>query len=85
MDGGSFRADLIARSAGGHQLRARLADRGDPGNRATTKMVCEAALGLVLNTRQLAPGGGVLTPASGLGQVLVDRLRAAGMALQLEP
>ena len=84
MDGGSFRADMVGRSADGHQLRARVADRGDPGNRATTKMVCEAALGLALDADSLPPGGGVLTPASGLGQVLLDRLRAAGMTLRLE-
>ena len=32
------------------------------------------------------PGhGGLLTPASGLGDVLVQRLRAAGMTLQVDP
>ena len=75
---------MVGRSADGRQLRARIADRGDPGNRATTKMVCEAALGLALNADALPAGGGVLTPASGLGQVLLDRLRAAGMTLSLE-
>ena len=85
MDGGSFRADLLGRSSSGQVLRARVADRGDPGNRATTKMVCEAALGLVLDTDALPARGGVLTPASGLGQVLVDRLQAAGMTLRVEP
>jgi short subunit dehydrogenase-like uncharacterized protein len=29
--------------------------------------------------------GGVLTPASGLGLVLVQRLRLAGMTLQIDP
>jgi short subunit dehydrogenase-like uncharacterized protein len=29
--------------------------------------------------------GGLLTPASGLGDVLVQRLRAAGMTLQVDP
>jgi len=29
--------------------------------------------------------GGLLTPASGLGDVLVQRLRLAGMTLQVEP
>ncbi len=85
MDGGSYRADMVGRSADGRQLRARVADRGDPGNRATTKMVCEAALALALDADALPQVGGVLTPASGLGQVLLDRLRAAGMTLSLEP
>ncbi len=38
----------------------------------------EAALALVLQREQLAEGG-VLTPASAFGAVLVERLRAAGM------
>ena len=85
MDGGSFRCDLVARSVNGKVVSGRVADQGDPGNRATTKMVCEAALALALDGARL-PGrkglGGGLTPASGLGGVLVERLRAAGMVLQ---
>ena len=84
MDGGSFRCELVGKSASGHVLRGRIADRGDPGNRATTRMVCTAALALVLERDRLPQAGGVLTPASGLGQVLVDRLRAQGMTLELD-
>ncbi|MEO6626485.1 MAG: saccharopine dehydrogenase NADP-binding domain-containing protein [Burkholderiaceae bacterium] len=84
MDGGSFRCELLAKSASGHVLRGRIADTGDPGNRATTKMVCAAALALVLDRDSLPPSGGVLTPASGLGPVLLERLRAAGMTLQVD-
>ena len=85
MDGGSFRCDLVGKSAGGHVVRARVADKGDPGNRATTKMVCEAALALALQADQLPGGpalGGVLTPATGLGDVLLARLRKAGMTFE---
>ena len=84
MDGGSFRCELVGKSASGHVLRGRIADRGDPGNRATTRMVCAAALALVLERDRLPQAGGVLTPASGLGQVLVNRLRAEGMTLELD-
>jgi short subunit dehydrogenase-like uncharacterized protein len=87
MDNGSFRCELVGQSAKGQQVRARIADRGDPGNRATTKFVCEAALCLALEWDKL-PGdkhhGGVLTPASGLGDVLVNRLRNAGMTLETD-
>ncbi|MCY7305869.1 MAG: saccharopine dehydrogenase NADP-binding domain-containing protein [Rhodoferax sp.] len=85
MDGGAFHCELLGRSGNGHVLRGRISDHGDPGNRGTTKMVCEAALALLFGGRRLPPGGGVLTPASGLGQVLVDRLRAAGMVLEVDP
>jgi short subunit dehydrogenase-like uncharacterized protein len=87
MDGGSFRCEWVAHDNNGHLLRGRIADQGDPGNRATTKMLCESALALALDYADL-PGekalGGVLTPASGLGDVLVQRLRFAGMTLQVD-
>jgi short subunit dehydrogenase-like uncharacterized protein len=86
MDSGSFRCELIGTSVGGHNVRGRVAGRGDPGNRATTVFVCEAALALANEPAAQLPGGagagGVLTPASGLGQALAHRLVAAGMTLQ---
>ena len=86
MDGGSFRCELIAKSASGKLVRGRIADQGDPGNRATTKFVCEAALALASESAASLPGGasagGVLTPASGLGLVLARRLAAAGMTIE---
>ena len=88
MDGGSFRAQWVGHSASGKMVRGVIADKGDPGNRATTKMLCESALALALQLDELPGGhqhGGLLTPASGLGDVLVQRLRLAGMTLQVEP
>ena len=87
MNRGSFRCELVGKSASGHVVRGRIADQGDPGNRATTKMVCEAALCLALQLDALPGGrahGGLLTPASGLGDVLVARLRNAGMTLEVD-
>lgn len=52
--------------------------KGDPGYAATSRMLSEA--GLCLATTE-GPGG-VLTPASAMGDALVDRLRAAGMTLR---
>jgi short subunit dehydrogenase-like uncharacterized protein len=63
-------------------------DQGDPGNRATVKFVCESALGLALQTDELPGGqdrGGILTPATGLGHVLAERLRQTGMTLTIAP
>ena len=85
MDGGSFRCELVGKSASGKVMRGRVAGQGDPGNRATTKFVCESALALALQPQALPGGeraGGVLTPASGLGMVLGQRLLAAGMNLE---
>ena len=85
MDGGSFRCELVGKSASGKLLRGLVAGQGDPGNRATTRFVCEAALALASQLEALPGGlrtGGVLTPASGLGGVLVQRLLAIGMTLE---
>jgi len=85
MDDGSFRCELVGKSASGKVVRGRVAGPGDPGNRATTKFVCESALALARQPQALPGGergGGVLTPASGLGIVLARRLIAAGMDLE---
>jgi short subunit dehydrogenase-like uncharacterized protein len=85
MDGGSFRCELVGKTASGKVVRGRVAGQGDPGNRATTKFVCESALALALQLQALpggARGGGVLTPASGLGRVLAQRLMAAGITVE---
>lgn len=84
MDGGHFLCRLVGRDALGHVVRGSISDQGDPGNRATTKMVCEAALALVHDLPRLPDEGGVLTPATAFGNVLVARLRASGMHLEVE-
>jgi short subunit dehydrogenase-like uncharacterized protein len=85
MDNGLFRCDLVGIAADGRKVYGRVSDKGDPGNRATVKFLCESALCLALNGDQLPGGqqrGGVLTPATGLGDALVERLRKAGMRLE---
>jgi short subunit dehydrogenase-like uncharacterized protein len=87
MNEGWFRCELLGWGRDGSRVRGLIADVGDPGNRATVKFVCESALGLVLDVDRLPGGmarGGVLTPATGLGEVLVERLRAAGMRIEVE-
>jgi len=84
MARGWFRTTLIGHTADGRSARARIAYRGDPGNRATLRILCEAGLALAFDGDQLpgAPGrGGVLTPASAFGDVLAARLAAAGMTV----
>lgn len=85
MDGGSFRCELVGKSVSGKVVRGRVAGQGDPGNRATTKFVCESALALATQAQALPGGahaGGVLTPASGLGTVLAQRLIAVGITVE---
>lgn len=86
MNTGWFSCDLRGTGADGRNVRGLIRDQGDPGNRATVKFVCESALSLALHTDALPGGanrGGILTPATGLGNVLVERLRQAGMTLDV--
>jgi short subunit dehydrogenase-like uncharacterized protein len=86
MDGGWFTCDLLGWSDNGQRVRGLIRHRGDPGNRATVRFVCESALCLALDAEALPGGrerGGVLTPATGLGHALVDRLRRAGVTIEV--
>ena len=47
-------------------------------------MMGESALCLALRRRRLPARAGVLTPASAMGDALVERLRGAGMTLASE-
>jgi short subunit dehydrogenase-like uncharacterized protein len=62
----------------------RSGNAGDPGYKATACMSIEASLCMALE-RDKCAAGGVLTTATGLGRVLVDRLNKAGMKLGVEP
>jgi short subunit dehydrogenase-like uncharacterized protein len=66
----------------GFRLAARVGGLGDPGYTQTAKMLGESALCLARDVLDVQ--GGVLTPASCLGQTLVERLRAAGMTFEVE-
>lgn len=86
MDNGWFRCELVGTAEDGRKVRGIISDKGDPGNRATVKFVCESALSLALNANELPGGphrGGVLTPATGLGDILAERLRKAGMRIEM--
>jgi short subunit dehydrogenase-like uncharacterized protein len=54
----------------------------DPGYGATARMLGEAAVSLVEDDTETPLSGGVLTPASGIGKPLADRMRGAGMTAE---
>ena len=81
MDRGWFRTDLRATGEDGRVVKCTIEHKGDPGNRATVRFLCESALALALDGDALPPGGGVLTPAIALGDALVRRLRDVGVSI----
>jgi short subunit dehydrogenase-like uncharacterized protein len=89
MLGGHWLHRVVGASASGAVVEVRVGDpHRDPGYWGTSRMLLEAALCIALQRRELEadPGllrGGVLTPASAMGAVLVARLRGAGVALEV--
>jgi short subunit dehydrogenase-like uncharacterized protein len=75
---GWFRMVVDAETDGGRRYRATAAGPGDPGYAATAVMLGESALALALDGDRLPDRAGSLTPATAMGDVLVQRLRAAG-------
>ncbi|KRF09218.1 enoyl-ACP reductase [Arthrobacter sp. Soil782] len=82
---GWFRSQVTASTQSGRRYRAIAAGPGDPGYAATAVMAGEAALSLALDGDRLPPAAGSLTPATALGDVLVERLRAAGHTYEVIP
>ena len=81
---GHFTVDLFTTTTTGARYTARINANGDPGYAATAVMIGEAALALALDHTALpASDGGVLTPATGIGDALVRRLRAAGVQIRV--
>ena len=70
------------RTPSGQRWVATVAASGDPGYAATAVMLGESALALA-GDDGLPNRAGVLTPATGIGRPLVDRLRARGFQLDV--
>jgi short subunit dehydrogenase-like uncharacterized protein len=83
MDEGFFAVRLHSRTSTGRLVEARVRSAGDPGYASTARMLGESALALAVDRDRLPDRAGVLTPATAMGDVLVDRLRAAGMTLHV--
>jgi short subunit dehydrogenase-like uncharacterized protein len=82
---GWFRMVVDAETEGGRSYRATVAGPGDPGYAATAVMLGESALALALDENRLPRRAGSLTPATALGDVLMERLRAAGHTYEVGP
>lgn len=75
---GRFRFEVHSTTSSGAHYVATAGAKGDPGYSATAVILGECALSLTVDRDRLSGGGGVLTPATAMGDVLVERLRAAG-------
>ncbi|CAL5221659.1 g3887 [Coccomyxa viridis] len=69
-------------------VTGRMAGKRDPGYWETSRMLLESGLCLALQEDELKKAGklqgGVLTPASAMGMILVERLNKAGMEFRVD-
>jgi len=82
---GWFRMAVDASTESGARYHAEIRGEGDPGYTATAVMLGESGLALALDGDRLPDRTGSLTPATALGTVLVDRLRAASHTYEVGP
>ena len=83
-DKGFFRMRITTTTSSGRRFRCRVEAPGDPGYKATAVMLGQAGLCLALDQDRTPEVAGVLTPATAMGGVLIDRLRAAGHTYEVE-
>jgi len=80
-ENGHYRVETYTTTTSGARYRATMAQRGDPGYKATSVLLGECGLALALDRDRLSDLRGVLTPAASMGDVLLARLPAAGVTL----
>ena len=82
IENGYFKAKICS-SSGDSSLSVEVEGRKDPGYGATAIMLGESALCLAEKFEQLSPQLGVVTPASGMGMVLIDQLNKNGVTFKV--
>ena len=75
---GFYKIETHTTTSTGKRYVCKIAAPGDPGYKATAVLLGESALALALDEQSLPKVAGVLTPSTAMGNVLADRLRAAG-------
>ncbi|MEI6253175.1 MAG: trans-acting enoyl reductase family protein [Mycobacteriaceae bacterium] len=78
---GYYRVETYTTTTTGARYVATMSQSGDPGYKATSVMLGECALALALDRDKLSELCGVLTPAAAMGDALLARFPAAGIAL----
>ncbi|MFN9853132.1 MAG: saccharopine dehydrogenase family protein [Planctomycetota bacterium] len=80
---GFFDIRLFGRTVSGQTLRVKVTGDRDPGYGSTAKMLGESAVCLVRDIPKADCPGGFWTPASALGEKLLQRLRThAGVSIE---
>lgn len=81
---GFFVLILRGRTADGRTLAAKVSGDRDPGYGSTSKMISETAMTLLDTRGEAGRNGGFWTPATALGETLIQRLeKNAGLSFEL--
>jgi short subunit dehydrogenase-like uncharacterized protein len=81
---GHYRVETYGTTVDGARYVATMRQQGDPGYTATALMLGECALALTHDRHRLRDVVGVVTPASAMGDVLLERLVAAGVVVSVD-
>ncbi|MCG7596048.1 trans-acting enoyl reductase family protein [Mycobacterium sp. PSTR-4-N] len=82
-ENGHYTVETYTTTSSGARYVARMSQQGDPGYKATSVLLSESALALATDRDKLSDLRGVLTPASAMGDALLDRFPAAGVSLDV--
>lgn len=82
MSTGYLTVTGVAKGTKGGEARGKMHFSVDPGYKDTARMVVEAGLSFVYNRDQITRPGGVYTPASCQGEVLLKRLISTGTTFE---
>ena len=80
---GFYKIETYTTTTTGARYVATVAQRGDPGYKATSVLLGESGLALALDREHLSDLRGVLTPAAAIGDALLARLPVAGVTLEM--
>jgi len=81
---GFFKLKIIGLNNNIQKISITIIGDSDPGYSATAKMLTESSLSILLNNEKIPDNYGVLTPASGIGLVIIDRLKDKGITFTLD-
>ena len=81
---GWFESIFVVEDEDNNKFKFRVFGKGDPGYKSTARFICESALSIALDKEKISKkiSGGVLTTASGLGDVLIKRLKESGVLFE---
>ncbi len=84
QNNGWFESIFVVQNENNEKYKFRVFGEGDPGYKSTARFICESALSICLDRDKIDKNvnGGVLTTASGLGDVLLERLKKSGVLFE---